>query len=191
MFPIGSARVVTSPPPEHVAQHYQTLSTDSRSQYLLNIAFHSLACLYPMADQNTADIIGEYHELFNLPSSHRNFVGLGEISICHSAACLFISGSDDLAKVSSIATILEIKLFSSVSKRESRLVALGPTSNDVVPNVLTHFALNEQYRGLCPVPGRSLSRNFLTLMTKYASLAEIFRPLPSLSFTLSRPLLKD
>ena len=41
---------------------------NSRSQYLMKIALvvhaiHSLASLYPMAGENTADFIGKYDEL--------------------------------------------------------------------------------------------------------------------------------
>ena len=77
--------------------------------------------------------------------------------------------------------------------RQLNDVAFGRTSSDLAPNLLTLFAFHddfeyfsEQYRGLNPVHGLvphmyiigSLSRNFLTFSTKYASLAEISRPVP-------------
>ena len=62
--------------------------------------------------------------LFNFPCLPRNFAGLKELGVSHSVACLFISDSYDLTQSSLVAIrILETKLFSSVSKQESKLVA--------------------------------------------------------------------
>ena len=89
---------------------------------------------------------------------------------------------------------IETKLFSSVSKRESKLVATDKqccSLSDV--NMLTPFAiqdnfenLNEEYRGLNPapelVPHMFIVDHFLeiisVLVLQTASLAEIFRPNP-------------
>ena len=75
-----------------------------------------------MACENTADIIDKnIMSIFKFPCSRRHFAGVGEFSVCHSVVCLFISGSYDQIQVSSIASILETKLFSSISKRKLKL----------------------------------------------------------------------
>ena len=55
--------------------------------------------------------------------THRNFAGRGELGVCHTADCLFSSGSYDLTHVSSVATILDLKFSPSVLYHDRLAVA--------------------------------------------------------------------